>query len=118
MRKHKKHSNRRNDVKFTNKDYSRRGILSLAGSAISLIWLIYAVIQTSRLGDNTDHLIGGIGVLILLLQLAALVTAIRANREEDVFRGIPKAALVAAILLLLLWIAVYGLGVAVLFGVL
>lgn len=103
-------------MQFTNKGYSRRGILSLAGSAVSLIWLIYALCQTSRLGDQTGNLIGGIGALVLVLQFAALVVAIRANREEDVFRGIPKVALVVAVLMLLLWAAIYGLGLAVVIG--
>lgn len=107
---------RRHHVQFTNKGYSRRGILSLAGSAVSLIWLIYALCQTSRLGDQTGNLIGGIGALVLVLQFAALVVAIRANREEDVFRGIPKVALVVAVLMLLLWAAIYGLGLAVVIG--
>ncbi len=109
---------RRYNVKFTNKGYSRRGILSLSGSAVSLIWLIYAVSRTSRMGEHAGNLVGGVGTLVLVLQIVALVSAFRANREEDVFRGIPKVALVAAILMLLLWIAVYGLGIAVLFGVL
>ncbi len=109
---------RRYNVKFTNKGYSRRGILSLAGSVVSLIWLIYAICQTSRLGDQTGNLIGGVGALVLVLQMAALVTAIRANREEDVFRGLPKVALVVAILMLLLWVAIYGLGISILLGVL
>ena len=107
---------RRHDVKFTNKGYSRRGILSLAGSVVSLVWLVYAICQTSRLGDQTGNLIGGIGAIVLVLQFVALVTAIRANREEDVFRGIPKVALLFAILMLLLWIAIYGLGISVLIG--
>lgn len=105
-------------MKFTNKGYSRRGILSLAGSAVSLIWLIYAICQTSRLGDRAGNLIGGVGTLMLVLQMAAFVVAIRANREEDVFRGIPKVALAVAILMLLLWIAIYGLGISILLGVL
>lgn len=107
---------RRHDVKFTNKGYSRRGILSLAGSVVSLVWLVYAICQTSRLGDQTGNLIGGIGAIVLVLQFAALVTAIRANREEEVFRGIPKVALLFAILMLLLWIAIYGLGISGLIG--
>ena len=105
-------------MKFTNKGYSRRGILSLAGSAVSLIWLIYAICQTSRLGDRAGNLIGGVGTLMLVLQMAAFVVAIRANREEDVFRGIPKVALVVAVLMLLLWAAIYGLGISILLGVL
>lgn len=105
-------------MKFTNKGYSRRGILSLAGSAVSLIWLIYAICQTSRLGDRAGNLIGGVGTLMLVLQMAAFVVAIRANREEDVFRGIPKVALAVAVLMLLLWAAIYGLGISILLGVL
>lgn len=107
---------RRHHVQFTNKGYSRRGILSLAGSAVSLIWLIYALCQTSRLGDRAGNLMGGVGTLMLVLQMAACVVAIRANREEDVFRGIPKVALVVAVLMLLLWAAIYGLGLAVVIG--
>lgn len=107
---------RRYNVKFTNKGYSRCGILSLAGSVISLIWLIYAICQTSRLGDRAGNLIGGVGTLMLVLQMAAFVVAIRANREEDVFRGIPKVALVVAVLMLLLWAAIYGLGISAVIG--
>lgn len=107
---------RRHHVQFTNKGYSRRGILSLAGSAVSLIWLIYAICQTSRQGDRAGNLIGGVGTLMLVLQMAAFVVAIRANREEDVFRGIPKVALVVAVLMLLLWAAIYGLGLSVVIG--
>lgn len=107
---------RRYNVKFTNKGYSRRGILSLAGSVISMIWLIYAICQTSRLGDRAGNLIGGVGTLMLVLQMAACVVAIRANREEDVFRGIPKVALVVAVLMMILWAAIYGLGLSVVIG--
>lgn len=107
---------RRYNVKFTNKGYSRRGILSLAGSVISMIWLIYAICQTSRLGDQAGNLIGGVATLMLVLQMAALVVAIRANREEDVFRGIPKVALVVAVLMMILWAAIYGLGISVVIG--
>ena len=53
---------------------------------------------------------------MLVLQMAAFVVAIRANREEDVFRGIPKVALVVAVLMLLLWAAIYGLGLSVVIG--
>ena len=111
MKKQRKH-----DVKFTNKGYSRRGILSLAGSVVSLAWLVYAIWQTSQFGDQTGNLVGGVGALILVLQFFALVTAVRANREEDVFGGIPKVALAIAILMLVLWIAIYGLGVSMLIG--
>ena len=102
---------RNKDVKFTNKGYSKQGIISLFLSAFSLVWLLYAVSQTFRRGESAGNILGGIGMLSLVLQIFALVFAVRALHEEDVFRGIPKVATVAAALLLILWIAVYGLGV-------
>ena len=101
---------RNKDVKFTNKGYSRQGILSLFLSAFSFVWFLYAVSQTFRLGDAAGNILGGVGMLSFVFQIFALVFAVRALHEEDVFRGIPKAATVAAALLLILWIAVYGLG--------
>lgn len=98
------------NVKFTNKGYSRVGIASLVLSAFSLIWLIYAVSQAFLVGDAAGNVLGGVGVLALVLQIFALVFAMRALHEDDVFRGIPKAAAVTAAVLLLLWAAVYGLG--------
>ena len=98
------------NVKFTNKGYSRVGIASLVLSAFSLIWLVYAVFRTYLAGDAAGNVLGGVGMLALVLQIFALVLAMRALREEDVFRGIPKLATAAAVLMLLLWVTVYGLG--------
>ena len=103
------------NVKFTNKGYSHEGIISLVMSAFSLIWLIYAVCQAFFLGDALGNVMGGVGMLALVLQIFALVFAVRALHEEDVFRGIPKAAAAAAALLLFLWAAVYGLGIYAVF---
>ena len=104
---------RRNNksVKFTNKSYSKPGIASLVISIFSLIWLVYAVFRTYLAGDAAGNVLGGVGMLALVLQIFALVFAIRALHEDDVFRGIPKAAGVTAAVLLLLWAAVYGLGI-------
>lgn len=102
---------RNRNVKFTNKDYSRVGIASLVLSAFSLIWLIYAVSQTFLIGDAAGNVLGGVGMLALVLQIFSLVFAVRALHEDNVFRGIPKAAVVTAVVLLLVWAAVYGLGV-------
>lgn len=105
-----KRKNRRN-VKFTNKGYSRVGIASLLLSAFSLFWLVYAVCQAFLKGNAAGNVLGGLGMLALVLQAFALVLAVRALREEDVFRGIPKTATVTAAVLLFSWIAVYGLGI-------
>jgi hypothetical protein len=106
---HKNHV--RKDVKFTNKHRSRWGIRSLLLSLLSLGWLVYAVCRAYVLTDRSPNFLGGIGVLALLLSLWALVLGIRAMKEEDVFRGLPKVSLAVALLVLLLWALVYGLGV-------
>jgi hypothetical protein len=100
----------RKDVKFTNKHRSRWGIHSLILSLLSLGWLIYAICRAYVQGNQSPNLLGGLGVLALLLSLRALVLGIRALKEEDVFRGIPKVSLATALLILLLWALVYGLG--------
>lgn len=104
------------NVKFTNKGNSRQGIASLVISAFSLIWLFYSIYRAFVMGTASGNVLGGIGMLALLLQLAALVFAIRSLREENVFRGIPKAAAAFSLLLFLLWAAVYGLGIYVMLG--
>lgn len=98
-------------VKFTNKGNSRRGIASLMLSAFSFIWLVYGIYGSFVLGDASGNELGGLGVLALILEVVALVFAVRALKEEDVFRGIPKTAVVLALVLLLLWASVYGLGI-------
>lgn len=103
-------------VKFTTKSNSRRGIASLVLSAFSLIWLLYSVYRTFVMGDGGGNVLGGVGMLALVLEVFALVFAVRSLREEDVFRGIPKAAAVLALLLFLLWAAIYGLGIYVMLG--
>ncbi len=111
--KRKKHH-----IQYTNKRYSRLGIYSLIGSCVSLFWLLFSVIQASIQGDALKNVIGGMGVLVLIWQLFAFALSIRANRQEDVFLGIPRTAFFVALLLLLLWLAIYGLGILYLFGIL
>ena len=86
------------------------GIASLVLSVCSLGWLVYSVCQTYWQGDAAGNVLGGVGMLALVVQIFALVFAVRALREDDVFRGIPKVAMAVTVLLLLLWMAVYGLG--------
>lgn len=97
-------------VQFTNKGYSHKGITSLVMSVCSLVWLIYAVCRTFQMGEYAERLLGGVGMLALVLQIAALVLGIRSMHEEDVFRGIPKVSVVVAVVLLVIWTAIYGLG--------
>lgn len=102
-------------VKFTDKSSSKRGIASLVISAFSLAWLVYALIRVLLAGDAAGNVLGGVGMLALVLQIAAVVLAARSLHEDNVFRGIPKAAMAAALVLLLLWAAVYGLGIYTVF---
>lgn len=85
-------------------------------SAFAFGWLIFAVCQTFLFGDAAGNVLGGVGMLALVLQIFAFVSAVRALREENVFRGIPTAAVVAAVVLFLLWAGVYGLGIYITFA--
>lgn len=105
---------KRFNIRFTNKSYSHRGIVSLILSFLSLSWMIYAISRTFMLGENSGNVLGGVGTLALVLQIAAIVAAVQAMHEENVFKGMPKIAAAFAVLMLLLWAAVYVLGIGVL----
>jgi hypothetical protein len=80
--------------------------------------MVYAVCQAYVLADQSPNLLGSVGVLALLMSLWAFVLSIHALKEEDVYRGLPKVALAAALLSLLLWALLYGMGVSVWMGML
>lgn len=98
-------------IKFTDKGNSHRGSWSLFFSFLAFAWLIYAIASAFYLGDACGRYVGGIGTLALLFEFFALLLALRSLKDQKVFPGIPRAAVAFALILLLLWAAVYGLGV-------
>ncbi|MDD6039537.1 MAG: DUF6142 family protein [bacterium] len=105
--------NRRRSVKFTNKKQSKLGVISLVFSILSITGLFHGLRMAFRMGENSGRLFGSIGMFAFLLEIVAFMIGIRSLKEEEVFRGIPKASVVVSVIILLLWIALYGFGIYV-----
>ena len=101
---------RRRGVKFTDKRKSVQARVSIALSCCSAVWLIYGIAYAYQFGDRSGNRLGAFGMLAMILQVVSLVRAYRSTKEEDVFPGTPRLAVALALLLLLLWLSVYGLG--------
>ena len=97
-------------VKFTDKRKSVQARISIALSCFSAVWLIYGIAYAYQYGDRSGNRLGAFGMLAMILQVVSLVRAYRSTKEEDVFPGTPRLAVGLALLLLLLWLLVYGLG--------
>ena len=101
---------RRRGVKFTDKRKSVQARVSIALSCLSGTWLLYGVSYAYRHGGQSGNYLGAFGVFSLILRVLALVYAYRSTKEEDVFPGTPRIAVILALLLVILWLLVYGLG--------
>lgn len=102
---------RRRGVKFTNKGQSKLAVLSLVLSILSVTGLLHGLRMAFHMGENSGRISGSIGMFAFLIEIVAFMIGIRSLKEEDVFRGIPKTSVVVAVIILLLWVALYGWGI-------
>ncbi len=97
-------------IKFTNKRTSKKALISLNFSVFTLLWVIISLNLTSRMGEGTPRVVGGLSMLCFILQIVAIVLAARALKDEDVFIQLPIAALVCAVLFEAALIAFFIIG--------
>ena len=106
----KRKNRKTHNYKFTEKKHSVRGIAALALALVSLgLGAAMCVVSARAKGAGSVYL-GSMGVLSLLLALAAFVTAVLSLREDKSYRGFPVAATVVSGLTLGGWIALYVVG--------
>ena len=93
--------------KFTEKTWSKRGIVALIMALLSLIGLVAMAISSFQSAGNLSVYIACYGILAWMLAIVALVLAIRSLKEEDTFRMIPYISTVISVLAVLAWSAIY-----------
>ncbi len=103
-------------IKFTNKRTSKKSLISLSFSAFTLIWLIVSLNLTSKMGDATPRVVGGISMLCFLLEISAVILAGRALSDEDVFMQLPVAAMITSLLFTATLVALIIIGLVGLLG--
>ncbi len=106
MRKHHRSYN----YTFTEKSHSRRGILALVLAILSVvIGIAMVVISFVHKGDGGAYL-GSCGMLGMLTAAASFVLAVMSMRESKSYKLFPVAGLVAGLVALGGWVAVYVMG--------
>ena len=85
-------------------------MLACALAAASIFALIYLILSAFRQKGNGDISLGAIGVISLLVAVAAFVQAAISLREDDTFRGIPVVSMLLSVLAAGAWIALYTVG--------
>lgn len=97
--------------KFTEKTLSKRGLTAFVLAALSILSCVLMVFGSSRRGGNLGAYIASLGIFAWIVAVVALVLAIRSLKEENSFKTFPYLGTVCSGLAVLLWTAIYIMGV-------
>lgn len=95
---------------FTTKHQSENGIISCVIGIVSLLAMISSIAFSFAHGGDVPRNFGGVGMFAALGDLIGIIAAIISLRERDIFIWVPRIALIANIVLLLLWTAMVLFG--------
>lgn len=105
MRKH-----RRINYRFTEKEHSVRGVISLTIAILSIMIGTAMIAFSFQSKGNGGIYLGSGGMLSLFLAIAAFVLAIQSMREENRYKLFPVMATLISGLALLGGISLYMIG--------
>lgn len=101
---------RRINYKFTERNHSVKGVVSLIVALLSMIWgMIMIIISFQNKGNGSVYLGSG-GVLSLLMAMWAFILAIQSMREEKSYRLFPLTATLVSGVAFFGGISLYVLG--------
>lgn len=106
MKKHHKAYN----YTFTEKSHSKRGILALVLALLSIASGIAMVVISFVHKGNGSVYLGSCGILGLLLAVTSFTLAVLSVREDKSYKLYPMAGLIAGLIALVGWLAVYMVG--------
>lgn len=101
---------RRRGYKFTEKTQSKRGMIALGISMISIAVLVAVITNSFWQQGNGSMYLGSAGVASMLLGIVASVIAVKSLREENSFKLFPYLATLTSFLVTGTWIALYVVG--------
>lgn len=89
----------------------------MAATGLAVVLLLIYIIFVNlafRADGNLSMYYGSVGVMAILVSVAAAVTAVTSLREEDSFKLFPRLGLGLSILSMGCWIGTYAMGVYIL----
>lgn len=105
---------RKNSYIFTNKEHSRKGIMSTILGVISLATLAYAVITSYRRAGDIPLQYGAAAMLVMIYAFAGIILGVISKTERDkyylfTYLGIGLNVLVLAVISVILYAGAYAL---------
>ena len=91
---------------FTTKHHSFAGWLGVVVCAISITVLVSSVYLSFINKGVSSVAIGGMGLSSLLLDFVGLISGVTSLNERDIHRWVPITAIVANIVMIVLWVAI------------
>lgn len=103
-------------IKFVGRKHSIYGLISTVIGSVSAVTLgILFYITTSSEG-NTSVWLGLVGLLLLVITLAGLVTGVSGFKQKDIFYTLPVIGVIVNGLLFLGMVILYFLGLSMMVG--
>lgn len=98
---------RRRSYKFTEKTHSKKAIVSLGMSGISLLLYLVFIYLSYKGGGTLSAYYGSIGFLAMVVSVVALIMTITTLKEEDSFSFFPRVACITSVVSTLCWVGTY-----------
>ena len=106
---------RKNNIMFTNKKHTERGIMASILGVISLLTLIYSIVTSYRNGGNVPMQYGLAVLLAMIFSFVGIFLGIVSKSERDryyffSYMGIVLNVLALAIVSMILYAGAYNIG--------
>lgn len=101
---------KKSNFMFSNRNHSRKGMLSTFLAVLSIITLLILSAVSSRSGGNGSMLIGGFGLSALILSFAGFFIGIQSLKEEEVYYSFPIVGTSLNTIILIIYIIIYIMG--------
>lgn len=105
---------RKNSYIFTNKEHSRKGIMSTILGVISLAALAYAIITSYQRAGDIPLQYGAVAMLVMIFAFVGIVLGVISKTEKDkyylfTYLGIGLNVMVLAVISVILYAGAYAL---------
>lgn len=105
---------RKNSYIFTNKEHSRKGIMSTILGVISLATLAYAIITSYQRAGDIPLQYGAAAMLVMIFAFVGIVLGVISKTEKDkyylfTYLGIGLNVMVLAVISVILYAGAYAL---------
>ena len=103
-------------IKFVGRKQSVYGLISTIIGSVSAVVLGILFYITTSSGGSTSVWLGLVGLLLLVITLAGLVTGVSGFKQKDIFYTLPVIGVVLNGLLFLGMVILYFLGLSMMVG--